>query len=46
MAKKKEKAADNLLAVEEALSKTELFIENNKNLLTYIVLAIIIIVLA
>ncbi|MCF8297074.1 MAG: tetratricopeptide repeat protein [Saprospiraceae bacterium] len=45
MAKKKEQAEDNLLAVEEALSKTEQFIEKNKNLLTYIILGIIIIVL-
>ncbi|MFC2110830.1 tol-pal system YbgF family protein [Bacteroidota bacterium] len=45
MAKKKEQAADNLIAVEEALSKTEQFIEKNKNLLTYIVIGIIIIVL-
>ena len=45
MAKKKDQAEDNLLAVEDALSKTEQFIENNKNLITYVVLGIVIIVL-
>lgn len=44
MAKKKDAGNENLVAVEEALSKTEQFIENNRNLLTGIVLGIAVIV--
>jgi tetratricopeptide (TPR) repeat protein len=43
MAKKKEKAEKNILAVEEALSKTELFIEKNQKTL-YLVIGIIVVI--
>jgi len=46
MAKKKDQTEDRIVAVEEALSKTEQFIENKKNLLSYIVLGIVILVAA
>lgn len=45
MAKKKDKAEENILAVEEALSKTEVFIERNQKILYIIIGAIIVIVL-
>ena len=45
MAKKKDTGNENLVAVEEALSKTEHFIEENKNLLTGIVVGIAVIVI-
>lgn len=44
MAKNKDKAEDRIVAVEEALGKSEQFIEKNKNLLFYILLGIIVIV--
>jgi len=46
MAKKKDRTEDNILAVEEALSKTEVFIEKNQKILTIIIGAIIVVVLA
>ena len=42
VSKKKAKSKENLVAVEQALSTTEHFIEDNQKPLTYIVLAIII----
>ncbi len=45
MAKKKDKAEENILAVEEALSKTEVFIERNQKILYIIIGAIVVIVL-
>jgi tetratricopeptide (TPR) repeat protein len=42
MAKKKDRAEENILAVEEALSKTELFIEKNQKVL-YIIIGIIVV---
>lgn len=45
MAKKKETGNENLIAVEEALSRTERFIENNKNLLTGIVLGVAVVII-
>jgi tetratricopeptide (TPR) repeat protein len=44
MAKRKDSAEDSIVAVEEALGKTELFFEKNKNLLTYIVLGIVVVI--
>lgn len=44
--KKQDQTEDNLVAVEEALSKTEQFIEDNKNIILYVVLGIAVIVLA
>lgn len=50
MAKKSKKnqqqTEENLVAVEEALSKTERFIENNKNTILYVILGIAVIVLS
>lgn len=46
MAKKKERAEENILAVEEALSKTEVFIEKNQKILYIIIAVIAVIVLA
>ncbi|MBW6459722.1 MAG: tetratricopeptide repeat protein [Bacteroidales bacterium] len=46
MAKKKSKAEDGIVKVEEALSKTEKFIESNQKLLTIVIGAIIVVVLA
>jgi tetratricopeptide (TPR) repeat protein len=45
MAKKTTAGDDRMVAVEEALGKTEQFIEKNQNILIYIVLGILIIVL-
>lgn len=45
MAKKSDRTEENIHAVEEALSKTELFIENNSKMITIIVAAIIVVVL-
>ncbi|HNS16628.1 MAG TPA: tetratricopeptide repeat protein [Bacteroidales bacterium] len=45
MVKKKDKAEENILAVEEALSKTEVFIEKHQKILYIIIFAIIVIVL-
>ena len=45
MAKKKDAAEDRIVAVEEALSKTEQFIENNQKYITYGVIAIIAVIL-
>lgn len=48
MAKKKknvDQTDENLVAVEEALSRTEKFIENNKNILIYAILGIAVVVL-
>ena len=46
MAKKKAKTEENLTAVEEALSKSELFIEKNQKTLTIVIGVIVVIVLA
>ena len=46
MAKKKSKAEDGIVKVEEALSKTEQFIESNQKLLTILIGGIIVLVLA
>lgn len=45
MAKKKDKTEDRIVAVEEALSKTEQFIERNQKILIIIISAIVIVVL-
>jgi len=45
MAKKNEKKETPIQFVEESLTKTELFIENNQKLLTYIVVAIVVVIL-
>jgi len=45
MAKKVDKTEDKIVAVEEALSKTEQFIENNQKLLSIIIGVIIILIL-
>jgi tetratricopeptide (TPR) repeat protein len=44
MLKNKDKSEDRIVAVEEALGKSEQFIEKNKNLLFYILLGIIVII--
>ena len=44
MAKKKDKKDEPIVAVEEALSKTELFFEKNKNIITYALLGLIVII--
>lgn len=44
MAKRKDTAEEGIVAVEEALGKTELFFEKNKNILSYIVLGIVVII--
>ncbi|MBT3383944.1 MAG: tetratricopeptide repeat protein [Prolixibacteraceae bacterium] len=44
MAKKKTQQADNLQELESALTKTEQFIEDNQNIITYVVGAIILVV--
>jgi len=46
MAKKKDNTEDRIVAVEEALSSSEQFIEKNQQILTYIVGGIIVIILA
>ncbi|NOX45921.1 MAG: tetratricopeptide repeat protein [Chlorobi bacterium] len=46
MAKKKDNTEERIVAVEEALSSSEQFIEKNQQILTYIVGAIILIILA
>lgn len=46
MAKKKDTTEENITAVEEALSKSELFIERNQKVLTIVVGVIVLIVLA
>lgn len=46
MAKKKDKTEENITAVEEALSKSELFIERNQKILTIVVGVIVLVVLA
>lgn len=45
MAKKNTKGDDRMVAVEEALGKSEQFIENNQNLLMYVIIGIIVLVL-
>ncbi len=45
MAKKKDSTEERIVAVEEALSKTEQFIENNQKIITYVVGGLIVIVL-
>ncbi|MCF8368730.1 MAG: tetratricopeptide repeat protein [Bacteroidales bacterium] len=45
MAKKKDTAEERIVAVEEALSKTEQFIENNQKVITWVVGALIVVVL-
>ena len=45
MAKKKDTTEERIVAVEEALSKTEQFIENNQKIITYVVGALIVAVL-
>jgi len=44
MAKKKEAGEERISTVEEALSKTELFFEKNKNIITYIVIGIVVLI--
>ena len=44
MAKKKSQQEDNLQELESALTKTERFIEDNQNMITYIVGGIILVV--
>ena len=46
MVKKTNKTEEKIVAVEEALSKTERFIEDNKRILSIIIGVIIVIVLA
>ncbi|MDP2423127.1 MAG: tetratricopeptide repeat protein [Bacteroidales bacterium] len=46
MAKKKDRTEENITAVEEALSKSEIFIERNQKILTTIIFVIILVVLA
>ena len=46
MAKKKSQQEDNLQELESALTKTELFIEKNQNLISYVVGGIILVVVA
>jgi len=46
MAKKKSKAEDGIVKVEEALSKTEKFIESNQKLLTIVIGGVVVLVLA
>ena len=45
MAKKTDKTEDRIVAVEEAFSKTEQFIENNQKIILIVIGAIIVIVL-
>ncbi|MCB0806828.1 MAG: tetratricopeptide repeat protein [Bacteroidales bacterium] len=45
MAKKKDATEERIVAVEEALSKTEQFIENNQKIITYVVGGLIVVVL-
>ena len=45
MAKKKDSSEERIVAVEEALSKTEQFIENNQKVITWIVGAMIVVIL-
>jgi tetratricopeptide (TPR) repeat protein len=45
MAKKKDKTEDNIIAVEDALSKSEVFIEKNQQLLTIVIGTIIVLIL-
>ncbi len=45
MAKKQDKTEERIVAVEEALSKTEKFIEQNQKILTIVIAAIVIVVL-
>ncbi len=45
MAKKKDSTEERIVAVEEALSKTEQFIESNQKILTYVIGGIIVIIL-
>ena len=45
MAKKKDTTEERIVAVEEALSKSEQFIEKNQKILTYIVGGIIVLIL-
>lgn len=46
MAKKKDNTEERIVAVEEALSSSEQFIEKNQQILTYIVVGIIVVILA
>ena len=45
MAKKKDNTEDRIVAVEEALSKTEQFIERNQRIITYVIVALIVVTL-
>lgn len=45
MAKKKDTTEERIVAVEEALSKSEQFIERNQKILTYVVVGIIVVIL-
>jgi tetratricopeptide (TPR) repeat protein len=45
MAKKKSSGDERLVAVEEALGKTERFIERNQKIITYVIMGVIIVVL-
>ncbi|PID94548.1 MAG: tetratricopeptide repeat protein [Bacteroidetes bacterium] len=46
MAKKHDHAEDNLMAVEDALSKSEQFIEKNQRIITIVIGAVVVIILA
>ena len=46
MAKKHDHTEDNLMAVEDALSKSEQFIEKNQRIITIIIGAIVVVILA
>lgn len=45
MAKKKDNTEDRIVAVEEALSKTEQFIEGNQRIITYVIGGLIVLIL-
>ena len=45
MVKKKDTTEERIVAVEEALSKSEQFIERNQKILTYVVGGIIVVIL-
>jgi tetratricopeptide (TPR) repeat protein len=46
MAKKEDRTEDQLANVEQALGKTEQFIENNRKMISYVIIGIIVLVLA
>jgi len=46
MSKKNTAGDDRMVAVEEALGKTEQFVEKNQKILMYVIMGIIVVVLA